>query len=104
MPTEAGQDLLQVRARIQMHKLKRNIATLGFGDVDREGNTAQTGDDPIVYEDERLSSDEEEVKKQLIIITLKHVMINMGYALPSPCIALLQFIAIEINGTANANI
>ena len=38
------------------------------------------------------------------MITLKHVMINIGYAFPRPCIARLQFIAIEINGIANAKI
>ena len=43
-------------------------------------------------------------KEQLIIITLKHVMMNIGYDLPSPCITLLHIIPIVIKGTAKAKI
>ena len=43
-------------------------------------------------------------KKQLIIITLKHVIINIGYAFPRPCITLLQIIVAVTKGIAKENI
>ena len=43
-------------------------------------------------------------REQLIIITLKHVIINIGYAFPKPCITLPPIIPIDINGTANEKI
>ena len=43
-------------------------------------------------------------KEQLIIMTLKHVMINIGYHLPRPWITLLHIIPNVIKGIANEKI
>ena len=41
---------------------------------------------------------------QLITITLRDVIINIGYAFPSPCIILLQIIVSVTSGIAKENI